>query len=192
MKKTISSKIWISVLFIFISIIFICCNNNDDDPPDNNNNNNPPAGSYYIRAKVNGTLVEASYSPANSDIVSNAYHTDDKRFQIQRYLSSGTSQGYNISVDDIDLDQITYPKTLAYSGYFGLPMLDVFYNNGTDGASGNFVINNLDSTLFSLTLSSYISDVLSGTFSGKLRWGSDYDSTLTFTDGEFKAKLIRV
>ena len=193
MKKSALFKINIFTLMILTSLFFICCNNNDDDESTNNNtNNNPPVQeSYYIKAKINGTLVNAAYSTANSDLVSNAYHVDDKRFQIERYVASGTSKGYIISVMDLDLDQISYPKTLRYTSYSGLPTLDVYYNNGKEGSSGNFVVNNLDSTLFSLTLNSFTSDVLSGTFSGKLRWGNDYDSTLTFTDGEFKAKMIR-
>lgn len=145
----------------------------------------------YIRAKVNGTLVEATYKFPNSDVVSNPYHSADQRFQMERYVSSSTSQGYEIFLQDLDLDHITYPTTIRQTNLSGDPYPEMIYNNGNSGADGNFLINNLDSTLFSITFSSFNNDVLQGSFSGKLRWGSNYDSTLTFTDGEFKIKLIR-
>lgn len=184
MKKATNILILVSLTAL---IVTVSCKKEDtseiDVPPTTNE--------YYIKSTVNGSLVIATYSTPNSSLVSNAYFTDDNRFQFERKVSSGSSQGWNVHIEDLDLDNITYPRTLKETNLSVDPYIDVSYNNGTSGAAGNFVINNLDSNLFSLTLNKWSNDVLEGTFSGELIWGSSYDSTFTFSNGEFKIKLVR-
>ena len=136
-------------------------------------------------------MVTAAYAYPNSDLVSNAFITIDKSFQIGRSISASSSQGWNIYVQDLDLDHITYPKTLTYSDGIDVPYIDILYNNGKNGAQGNFLLDDYATNPFSLTLTKWSNNILEGTFEGKLRWGGGQDSTATFNNGEFKIKLIR-
>lgn len=142
---------------------------------------------YYIKAKVNGVLVTATYSSPNSELVSNAYITEDQMFQIERGISATSSGGWNILVRNLDLDHLTYPKILTYAD----SDIDILYNNGTSGAKGNFVLDDYDTYPFSLTLTKWSNDILEGTFQGKLRWGGGQDSTANIANGEFRIKMTR-
>lgn len=174
------------LLLITILIFSITsCQQEDPDPVPV-----PDAFDYYIAAKVDNIQVSAFSNPGNSPFGS-SFDPDQRMVQFQRYVSENTTQGWNFFINNLDLDNITYPKTIKYTNFSTDPLPEVIYNNGMEGAKGNFVVNNLDSNLFSITINSYTNDVIEGTFSGKLRWGSGYDSTLTFTDGEFKVPLFR-
>ena len=148
--------------------------------------NNSNATSDYIEADIDGTPVIAKYTYGIA-----YYFEDDDRLYFEKLVTSGSSQGWTVSIDDLDLDNISYPRTLRFTNFTYDPFLHMLYNNGISGPKGNYVINNLDSNLFSLTLTKWSADILEGNFSGKLRWGSDYDSTLTFTKGKFEVKLKR-
>jgi hypothetical protein len=144
---------------------------------------------YFIKSTVNGVWVTATYTLPNSDLVSNAYDSEYYTFQIERGISASSSQGWNIIIRELDLDDIAYPKTLTYSDH---PDMDIMYNDGTSGAQGNFLLDDdYDTNPFSITLTSWSNDILEGTFEGKLRWGGGSDSTTTINDGEFKIKMIR-
>jgi len=154
-------------------------------------NASPSSGDYYIKSNVNGISLTTTYVMPNSDLISNAYFQDDLWFHIIRGTASGSSQNWDFRVTNIDLDKITYPKTITLTDNTDEPSLDVLYNNGTEGASGNFLNDYLDPTTFHLTLNKWSNDVLEGTFEGKLIWGGGYDSTLTVKSGEFRIKLMR-
>jgi len=181
------------IIILFCSLCIFACKKSETDPGPAQSVTNPPTtgASEYIRAKVNGTLVEATFKPQNSDVVCNPYFVDDDQFQMERYVSASSTKGFEMFLWDLDLDHMTYPRTIRQTNMSGDPYPEMVYNNGTSGADGNFVINNLDSTLFSITFSSFNGNILQGTFSGLLRWGGSYDSTLTFTNGEFKIKMVR-
>ncbi len=170
-----------SLLGVLLLLIVFGCKK--EDTPTNED--------YFIKSKVNGALVTAAYVYPNSDLVYNAYITEDLSFQIPRGVSASSSQGWSIYVSNLDLDHITYPKTLILSGAVDAPYIDVLYNNGTSGAQGNFVIDDYETYPFNITLTKWSNNILEGTFEGKLRWGGGVDSTATFNNGEFRLKLVR-
>lgn len=144
----------------------------------------PVLSDFHIKANINGSLIEGIYKSPN-DTIYNGYRMSDSTFGIRRYTSLTSDQNFEISGHNINLDNLNYPQTF----YSNVKLL--FWRGGSLGIFG---ANHQDTSLFSITLTNFQNDTLTGTFAGKL-FSSDSniwsDSLINVTNGEFEILLTR-
>ncbi|MFD2561226.1 hypothetical protein [Aquimarina rubra] len=145
---------------------------------------------FFIEGTVDGEKVYADYlRPGTTE----TYFAESHRFTFQRKISEENQIVWYMSVDDLDLDNITFPRTLRHFENNGDPFLDFSYINDNDGQEISYGLDNINTERFSVVLTDWSDDILSGTFSGELSSGAgDNDPFITVTNGSFRIKLSRV
>ncbi|WP_299246388.1 hypothetical protein [uncultured Aquimarina sp.] len=151
--------------------------------------NNSGQADFFIEGTVDGEKVYTDYlRPGTIE----TYFTESHRFTFQRKISEENQIIWFMSLEDLDLDNVTFPITLRHFENNGDPFLDFSYINDNEDERSSYRLDNIDTQRFSVILTDWSNDILSGTFSGELISDIDTDTFITVTNGSFRIKLSRV
>lgn len=167
-----------NLLFILISFVFLsaCSGGSSTDEvvvPDNS----------FIRFKVNGVEKEYKTIPILQERQFSAFFPSKKNVLIQRFDASTPDKSFQFNFKQTNLLTISYPKSYTAKQDDKVPSVTCGYTEN-DSFYG---MNILNPSSFSVSLDSYESNVVKGSFAGSL-YVSKTD-TVSITDGTFKIKL---
>lgn len=178
---------------IFISALILSiagCDKDEPEPtaPTTTTTTPPPSrsGSTFIRGKVDGTLIDGIYENG----IPSAYNAASRWWFAERDEAPNKHSGWRISVNDINLDSISYPHIVKKHLPQGINNIYIEYEHYNPNHSVNYYVGTYD-TLTAITLLSWQNDTLVGTFEGTLLKDWLPDSAVAVTEGTFKVKLQR-
>lgn len=146
-----------------------------------------PDKKSYVKSIVDGDTVEATYALILQDREFNAFYPNDNILKIQRYVTATDNRGYLIRVERFPLKTLSFPSTIAFSSDKSNPTLAFVYYDKDNQPWSNNQIDNGD---FSMIITGYQENKITGTFSGKVyrKEGSKILSK-EIKNGDFNVKL---
>lgn len=167
-----------SIILLFSIALFACSREEEVENPNKSNVDS------YINALVDGDSVNADYFVILQDPAFNAYYPNSSYFQIQRLVENGSAEGFNLIAERINLNTIDYPFTLRFSDNTEASTLLFNYYTPEDTA---YSMNIADTTSFTVILTGYQNNVLTGTFEGDL-YKQD-QSSISVEEGIFQIEM---
>jgi hypothetical protein len=187
MKTNLTQFFLLSTILIFL----LSCGKEDSNNEKEEETNEKETVEFYMEAKVNGELVRTEYFVMNSNI----YNTINNNCIIETRKSSSDIRGWNMDLEYLGLDSLSYPINLKYDNFNNIPRIkSMNYVDIPNGGAGTYVLDIYKPDQLVLTLTKWEDEILEGTFSGDLKWNlsSTGDSTITFTEGKFKIPMRRI
>tara|TARA_B100000780_G_scaffold243476_1_gene186738 strand:+ start:531 stop:1058 length:528 start_codon:yes stop_codon:yes gene_type:complete len=167
-----------SIILLFSIALFACTKEEEVENP------NRTTVDEYMKAIVDGDSVIADYIVVLQDPVFNGFYPNSEYFQVQRLVENGSAEGFNLIAERINLNTIDYPFTLRYSEHEDSATLLFNYYTPDDTA---YAMNIADTTSFTVVLTGYNNEVLTGTFEGELY--KENQSSVTIEDGTFQIEM---
>lgn len=173
------------IYLLFLLLIIFSCSEDKGDPG--------LGYEFYIKAELDGELViyanESSPKSVNGAYVTHEGNPNGTTLHIQRRANNTSSSNYiSIDINRIQLDDIVTPYNLQDPAnpdpkpYFQIAVDDF----DSDTYYGTTLLGND----INLSILGKENDIISGTFSGKLKTQSG--QTMTVTNGEFRSRIDRI
>lgn len=168
-------------LYGFLSFFmgFSACKTNEPTPE--------PVVNNHITAKVDQVTVKADFKVILLDYVYNAYYPTAKYVEFQRLVDNGNPQGFHFKIENIDLENITFPYSVRYSALQTESSVMATYFNENDEPYG---VNTNDPSEFELVILSFTDEVINCTFSGTLYSANPSAAPVNITDGVVNLLLV--
>jgi hypothetical protein len=166
-----------------LAFLFLTMSCAQDDP---GTDIEDPFADNFIKSKVDGLEINCSYRAPGFDKTFSGFEEEEQLVHIQRLKSSAGQEGYQIELENIDLDAVTYPESLRFDSLASNPRLRFFYYTPTGKVYGQQAT---DPTKFSLTIDNWDDDDLTGVFSGVLN--ASQNDSIRVTNGQFLVHIKR-
>ncbi len=197
------------VIFLFGFVLFFAaCKKENASPPQltpavdpntifPNYVHTDSVGQYYIQATFNGKKISLSPALPPRDTFSNAYYLDEKIGLDQLNLIRSNNEGsaemqMYFGVSHMLTRPIPYvlPRAILEQCEFTqFQFYDSWHRHGVENdASDDYTYQASTNTGMKLTVTSFVDNVIEGTFEGTLR--TNTGKIMTVKDGSFKIKIF--